>query len=199
MSDWAHAPVHRLDEAGAYIVTAGTYQKEHFFRGAERTEYLHDVLLEAAEKHVWLLQAWSLFSNHYHFVGITDTPQSLPALTREVHSRTASQANAWDGTAGRLVWFQFRDTRLTYEKSYFARLNYVMQNPVRHGLVRVASDYPYCSAAWFEREAPTPLVKTVQSYKIDQVNVPDEFYRELGPGSSKEVASRLTPKGLRPP
>lgn len=175
MTDWPHAPVHRLEEAGAYIVTAGTYRKEHFFRGDERVEFLHDNLLEAAEKHGWLLQAWAVFSNHYHFIGISDHPQTLPALIGEVHSRTAIRANEWDHTPGRPVWFQYRDTRLTYEKSYFARLNYVMQNPVRHGIVRLASDYPYCSASWFEREAPVPFAKTVQSYKIDRVNVPDDY------------------------
>jgi hypothetical protein len=39
------------------------------------------------------------------------------------------------------VWYNFRDTRLTYEKSYLARLNYVYQNAVKHGLVPVANQY----------------------------------------------------------
>ncbi|MEP6819348.1 MAG: hypothetical protein ABJA18_07420 [bacterium] len=33
---WPHAPVHRLSAKGTYFLTAGTYQKEHFFRGASR-------------------------------------------------------------------------------------------------------------------------------------------------------------------
>jgi putative transposase len=35
--------------------------------------------------------------------------------------------------------YEFWDTRLTFEKSWFARLNYVHQNPVKHGLVPVAN------------------------------------------------------------
>src|SRR3974377_1371019 len=33
---WPHAPVHRLDGLGAYMVTAGTYQKKHHLNASER-------------------------------------------------------------------------------------------------------------------------------------------------------------------
>ena len=70
-----------------------------------------------------------------------------------LHSRTASWVNNADATPGRRVWYNYWDTRLTYEKSYRARLNYVHQDPVNHRLVAVANQYPWCSAAWFERTA----------------------------------------------
>lgn len=31
MTQWPHAPIHKLTEQGAYIVTAATYQKIHLF------------------------------------------------------------------------------------------------------------------------------------------------------------------------
>jgi len=31
------------------------------------------------------------------------------------------------------LWYEFWDTHLTFEKSWLARLNYVHQNPVKHG------------------------------------------------------------------
>jgi len=73
------------------------------------------------------------------------------------------------------VWFNFRETRLTYQKSYLARLNYVHQNPVRHGLVPVANQYPWCSAAWFERTASPAMVKSIYRFKTDRLQVPDAF------------------------
>ena len=36
MENWPHAPAHQLCEAGTFMVTAGTYRKEHFFRARER-------------------------------------------------------------------------------------------------------------------------------------------------------------------
>ena len=61
------------------------------------------------------------------------------------------------------------------ERSYLARLNYVHQNAVRHGLVVVANQYAWCSAAWFEGEATPAMVKTLYGFKTDQINVPDDF------------------------
>jgi hypothetical protein len=57
MADWPHAPLHRLDEQGTYIVTAGTLHKEHYFRNPARLSMLHDRLLALAEEYGWLLQA----------------------------------------------------------------------------------------------------------------------------------------------
>jgi hypothetical protein len=49
------------------------------------------------------------------------------------------------------------------------------QNPVKHGLVPVANQYPWCSAAWFERTAPAAMVKSIYRFKVDQVRVRDDF------------------------
>jgi len=53
-----------------------------------------------------------------------------------------------------------------------ARLNYVNQNPVRHGIVPVAENYKWCSASWFAENAPPAFAKAVKSFKIDHVSVP---------------------------
>jgi len=51
----------------------------------------------------------------------------------------------------------------------------VHQNPVTNGLVRVANQYRWCSAGWFERTASPAQVKTVYRMKIDRVKVVDDF------------------------
>jgi putative transposase len=182
MSDWPHSPVHRLAEAGAYMVTCGTYLKEHHFRGRERLEFLHDSLLGLAEEYGWNLQAWAIFSNHYHFVAISPPDaRTLVLFLKKLHSDTARAANRWDGTAGRQVWFQYRDTHLTFRNSYFARLSYVHRNAVHHRLVAEPSLYPWCSAGWFQREAPTAFYKTIMRFGTGRLTVPDDFAVEWSP------------------
>jgi putative transposase len=144
---WPHAPPHRLGQNGTYFVTGSTYQKVHHFRGRNRLAVLHRGLLKLAHQYGWSLEAWAVFSNHYHFVA--RSPQdagTLRPMLKTLHTRLAGWVNKLDGTPQRQVWFQFRETLLTFEKSYLARLNYVHQNPVRHGLVQIASHYPWCSA-----------------------------------------------------
>ena len=56
-----------------------------------------------------------------------------------------------------------------------ARLNYVHQNAVKHGLVPAANQYPWCSAPWSETNARPGSVKSVYSFKTDRIKVPDDF------------------------
>ena len=92
-----------------------------------------------------------------------------------LHSKTAIWVNKNDGTPGRKVWFQYWDTCLTYQHSYLARLNYVHNNPVKHGLAANAALYPWCSMTWFMQGAGSAFRKTVLSFKHDAVQVVDDF------------------------
>ncbi len=120
-----------------------------------------------------------MFSNHYHFVGhsppAAPDASNLSDMLSVLHVKTAEWVNKLDCAPERQVWFNFRETRLTYQKSYLARLNYVHQNAVKHRLVTVANQYPWCSARWFERASSAAMVKSVYRFKIDRLQVPDDF------------------------
>ena len=184
LREWPHAPAHRLGEAGAYIVTAGTYKKDHLFRTAERLTYLTEALLTLAEEYRWRLQAWAVFSNHYHVVAESQQPASLKRLVQQLHSITAKHVNLLDETPGRRVWFEYWDTCLTYRNSFLSRLNYVHSNAVRHKLVSIPEQYPWCSAGWFAREATPAFRATVMSFPSDRIAVPDDY--EVLPFSPSE-------------
>jgi putative transposase len=171
--------LHQLAQSSTYFVTVGTYHKEQHFRGSERLGVLYRGLLTVAHDFGWQLEAWAVFSNHYHFVAHSPTNAndalSLSRMLGLLHEKTAKWLNRLDDTPGRQVWHNFRETRLTYEKSYLARLNYVHQNPVKHRLVPVANQYPWCSAAWFERTARPAQVKTIYGFKVDQLRIHDAY------------------------
>ncbi|HRI16432.1 MAG TPA: hypothetical protein PLX89_25850 [Verrucomicrobiota bacterium] len=183
---WPHAPVHQLAVGGTFFVTAATYLKAHHFRGAKRLSVLSRGLLRLASEWGWQIEAWAVFSNHYHFVAHSPpestAASSLTEMLVELHAKTAVWANKLDCTAGRRVWFNYRETRLSFERSYLARLNYVHQNPVKHGLVLVADQYPWCSATWFERTATPAQIRTIYGFKTDRVNVDDDFVPEVEGG-----------------
>ena len=176
MPNWPHAPAHRLTEAGVYMVTAGTYQKHQFFSSPERLTLLRDLLLDLAHEFGWRLEAWAVMANHYHFLGHSpDDPRTLSHLISKLHSTTATTLNEFDSQPGRRIWYEFWDSHITYQRSYLARLKYIHQNPVHHGLVQVATAYPWCSAAWCEREATRAFVRMLEEMKIDQLKIYDEF------------------------
>ncbi len=171
---WPHGPLHHFLPNALYIVTASTLYKQHIFDAPEKLALLQRTLFEVMLAFGWELQAWALFCNHYHFIArAPEDGASLKRLIQRLHSQSARLVNRMDKTSGRRVWFQYWDTCLTYEKSYYARLNYVHNNPVKHGIVRDAEEYPFCSAGWFRSYAPEDLRKQVESFPYDQVNVPD--------------------------
>ena len=175
--DWPHAPLHRINQKGTYIVTAATIEKQHHFKTVDRLNFLQDSILKLSMKYGWQLQAWAVFSNQYHFVAqSSEHPENLRVFLSNLHVTTARYVNLQDQATNRQVWFQFWDTQITYQPSYLARLNYVIQNPVRHGLVKYAKDYEWCSANWFERNTSSAFYKSVLRFKTDTVNVQDDFF-----------------------
>jgi len=176
---WPHAPTHQLSENGAYFVTAGTYLKAQYFRIPQRLEVLQRGLLTVARDFSWELEAWAVFSNHYQFVAHSQSDSadatSLSQMLGVLHTRTAGWINRLDKTPGRKVWHNFWDTRLTYQKSYLARLNYVHQNAVKHRLVPLANQYRWCSARWFESVASTAMVRSIYGFKTNALTVGNDF------------------------
>lgn len=147
-----------------------------WFRRVECLDLLESALLQLAKQLGWQLEAWAVFSNHYHFVAHAQAgTEDLGNFVKRLYGQTANDLNRLDGLSKRPVWYNFWDTQLTFEQSYLARLNYVHQNPVKHGLVPVANQYRWCSAAWFERTATPAQVKTIYSFKTDKVKVYDDF------------------------
>jgi len=165
-----------LGSGGVYIVTGATLDKAHLFTAPAKLELLETSLLTLAKRYRWQLEAWAVLANHYHLIARSFGPAApLKEYLRHLHSETSRELNQLDESTGRRVWYNFWDTKLTYERSYLARLNYVHQNPVRHGLVYSANQYPWCSAAWFERTASPAAIKTIYSFKTDNVNILDDF------------------------
>jgi putative transposase len=174
--NWAHAPRHWQFGPGVYIVTAGTYGKIHHLRLDDRKDFVLEALFACALEFKWELRAWAVLSNHYHFLAnAIESSAPIKRLVGKLHMTTSKTLNEWDNTPGRKVWFQYWDTRITFEKSYLARLRYVNFNPVLHKVTNLAENYRWCSASWFNRTATPAFIQTVNSFQIDQVNVPDDF------------------------
>ena len=176
MPDWPHSPIHRFPEGGVYMVTAATYQKQLLFCTDQRLSLLQSALFKLTAQYGWGLQAWAIFPNHYHFVAHTPKqPDTLRSMVRHLHSVLAREINAEDETPDRKVWFQYWDTLLSFESYYLARLNYVHNNPVKHGIVQDARQYRWCSARWFEGRTEQAFREMVLAARMDRVNVVDDF------------------------
>ena len=92
------------------------------------------------------LHAWVIMPNHVH---ILITPQvDVSQLMRKLKGSTARQANLLLGRTGVPFWQRESFDRLVRDSREFYRIeSYIVQNPVRAGLVREAEEYRW-SSAW---------------------------------------------------
>ncbi len=158
------------------MVTAATLNKAPYFKENLELDLLHDLLLELAEHYKWRLEAWAVFANHYHFIAHSQVdPTSLGKLIAHLHASSARKLNNLHQIAGRKVWYQYWDSQITFQKSYLARLNYVIKNPERHKIVTNASQYKWCSASWFENNTSKAHYETVMGLNSDSINIRDDF------------------------
>jgi putative transposase len=173
---YLHNPPHYFVPNAMYMVTGSILYKQHLLREEMKKEFFLRTLFERANQLGWELEAWAVLHNHYHFIAqAPEDATTLAKFVRQIHSITAIEINRRDKTPGRQVWHNYWDTCLTYEKSYLARLHYVHTNPVRHGLVEDAMDYPYCSYRWFINQGDDHLKGQVFAQPIDKINVFDDF------------------------
>jgi putative transposase len=173
---WPHAPPHYFTANSTYIITGATLHRKPLFDSGAKLNFFCEETFELVANYCLSLQAWAFFPNHYHLVinfdaaGVTHRK-----FIRHLHRELALRLNQIDNSPGRRVMYEFWDTRLTFEKSWLARLKYVHHNPVHHGLASVARNYRWCSAGWFESNARAGFVESVYSFKIDKLRVPDDF------------------------
>jgi putative transposase len=172
--DWPHAPPHRLVEAGVYFLTARAAGQRHLLADDAMKGWFQDTLFSICHTAGWRLEAWAILSNHYHLVAHSPAgakgADSLGPAIRKLHSLTTKELNRREDVSGRQrLWQNFRETHLTHQRSYLARLHYVHQNAAHHGLVRIGSDWKWCSARAF-KEAVTPAwLKTITSFQFDEI------------------------------
>ncbi len=51
----------------------------------------------------------------------------------------------------------------------------MIKNPVHHGIVKMPSDYKWCSSSWFERHADSAFYRTVKNFPCDDIEIDDDY------------------------
>ena len=137
-------PPHLFVEDALYMITASTYEQKPYLQSAKRKHDWFKAFEKASEIYSWKIIAWVVLNNHYH--AILRSPKNKLNMDKFIgsyHKYTARRWNSEDHLLGRKVWWNYWDTCIRSEKDYLAKLNYIFFNPVKHGLVDKAEDYPF--------------------------------------------------------
>jgi putative transposase len=170
---YPHAPPHLFRPGAAYFITAKTHSGAPMLATTARRAELIDSLAFAAAQHRWQVVAWVVLSNHYHCIlqAPAQDPSALSTLLNSVHKFTSRRWNQEDSAPGRRVWYQYWDTCLTSEGSFWARLNYIHYNPVRHGLAQTPQEYAFSSYRVWQARADFTLAEVEDAYPWDRLEL----------------------------
>jgi putative transposase len=142
-----HAPPHFGQTRGVYMVSAACYEHLPIMTGdlrrAEWERALMDTLglISPGELDI---RAWVVLPNHYHLLVEGDLRVFARRIAR-LHNGKATQWNGEDQTKGRRVWHRFSDRLIRSERHYYASLNYIHANPVKHGYAASPADWAWSS------------------------------------------------------
>jgi putative transposase len=157
------------------MVTGATLYKKLLLDSDAKRANFCQTLIQRTGILGWELEAWAVMSNHYHFIARSpENALSLKALIQGVHSLNAKFVNRIDGTPGRRVWYNYWDSCIQSETSYYARMNYVIMNPVKHGLAQNPEEYPFSSYRYFLENLEPGFQKVVLSY-TDNARIDDDY------------------------
>jgi putative transposase len=143
-----HSPPHRPNFGHLrFLISAACYEHHHYIGHIpERMDDFSRDLRAVFAAHARQTFAWCVLPNHYHaLVEAPDIKRFLHELGL-LHGRTSFAWNAEEHTRGRKIFFRAVERAMRSDRHYWASLNYVHHNPVRHGYVAHWTDWPWSSA-----------------------------------------------------
>lgn len=149
-----HGPPHFSgQQTDQYLLTGTCYEHSPILGAtAARLDAFVPLLHQAYTDEQATMHAWVLLPNHYHVLAtIADLPSLLGRLGR-LHGRTSFIWNDEDGMRGRKCWHRVSDRAMRGEAHFWATVNYIHHNSVKHGHALKWTDWPWSSAHDFLRE-----------------------------------------------
>ena len=127
------------------MLSGACFEHKHVLADAARLTEFGDALVEGFKHGAsGTLHAWVVLPNHWHILRRVDLAQFRKWIGR-LHNEKATQWNREDSTPGRKVWHRFSDRWIRGERHFYASLNYIHGNPVKHGYVADSSAWPWSS------------------------------------------------------
>jgi putative transposase len=143
-----HGPPHfRSDTTDRYLFTAACLNHWPIAgHTRDRLAEFERALLDTADRVSTQVHAWVVMPDHYHFLAQTaDCLATLKELGK-LHGRSSFQWNGEENLRGRQIWCNAAETAMKSDRHFWATMNYIHHNPVKHGYVTRWQDWPFTSA-----------------------------------------------------
>jgi putative transposase len=146
-----HSPPHPFQHKTFYLLTAACYEHKPRINSISRRQELLDQLFKNFLDADIEILAWVILTNHYHVLVNTVEFKRVSGILRLIHGRLARQWNLEDKLRGK-VWYSYSDRAIRSQRHYYATLNYIHYNPVKHNYVESPYNWDTSSVHWYLQE-----------------------------------------------
>ena len=139
-----------------YFITASAYMHENIFQRDENAELLLKTLLRYRDAGEVQLHEFVIMPNHIHLLLSVDEDHTV-GRTMQMVKGGFSHALHENGPKRTAVWQpSYYEHRVRNMEEYGRMRCYIHNNPVHRGLAKMASAYPYPSAARADNRNEVP-------------------------------------------
>ena len=144
-----HSPPHRPNYGQLqFLISAACYEHaSHIGFSPQRMESFTAALLSLLQQHATRTFAWCVLPNHYHVLVETSSVLKLLWELGRLHGRISHDWNGEENARGRQVFHGATERSMRSDRHFHTTVNYVHNNPVHHGYVRLWTEWPWSSAA----------------------------------------------------
>ena len=157
-------PRYFIPQIPQHVIQRGVDRQAVFFKAQDYELYL-DTLREAAHRTECSVHAYVLMTNHTHLLITPGSERSLPLLMQAMGRGYVQKLNRQYNRTGSLWQGRYKASLVQNDRYLLTCYRYIELNPVRAGMVRHPSDYPYSSYHHNATGQADPLLKIHSTYR----------------------------------
>ena len=140
-----------------HLTCRGIDEQPIFQSDLDRYELL-TLLRKTTERVGWQVLCWCLMTTHYHLLVVVPGDRRVSWAMQTVNSVYAREFNTRHRRRGHLFGDRFADTLVESDPQCKRTIAYILENPVRAGMVKRVEDWPWSG---LETMRPRDEVDTV--------------------------------------
>lgn len=131
-----------VENALSHVYNRGNQKRDRFLEESDYN-YFISLLRRYSKKYDIKIIAYCLLPNHYHLIIQQSSPKSLSKFMHSVGTAYAMYFNKKYKTVGRIFQSPYRANLIKDERSLENEIRYILNNPVKHGIVDDPSLYKW--------------------------------------------------------
>jgi REP element-mobilizing transposase RayT len=141
-----------------YLVTTVTFERQKIFFDIELGQIVLNIIQQKHEQGLIDSMAYVLMPDHLHWLFALQNDYTLEKVMQLVKGSSAFQINKLRRERGEVliskptIWQDgYHDHALRKEEDIEQVARYIIENPLRTGLVKDIADYPLWYSIWFQK------------------------------------------------